>query len=265
LYGTAKYGNVKIVKYLLGNGGNKSKLKQTKFRINKRYIESNEYELIDNFKKGNEKWYDLAIDIWFYILNEFFNSGYEKTNQLLRLSQVSKYFYNELLSSEIIMNNFTFSIKYGINLINIVKEIKPSYKIRNLSLIYIKNEIKNDDLIHLMNEDYFNLYQLDISFCKFINDISFDYFSNIKVLEMVICDRNEISNNGLSKLKQLRELNMISCDQNSINNELFKLIGSNLKKLDISCCYQFTNEIFNYLPSNCKIVMNKLNLKRDQY
>jgi hypothetical protein len=96
-----------------------------------------------------------------------------------------------------------------------------------------------------------------------INDKSFDYFSNIKVLEMVACDQEEITNEGLSKLTKLRELNMIVCDQDTIHDNFFKSIGSNLVKLNISCCYQFTNEIFNYLPVDCKIEMNKLNLKRN--
>jgi phosphopentomutase len=80
---------------------------------------------------------------------------------------------------------------------------------------------------------------------------------------MVMCDKNKVSNKGLEKLKQLRELNMIACDQKSINDDIFKSIGKNLLKLNISCCYQFSNQIFNYLPSNCKIEMNKLNLTRN--
>jgi hypothetical protein len=107
------------------------------------------------------------------------------------------------------------------------------------------------------------LYQLDISFCSKINDKSIQYFSNIKVLEMVVCDQNKITNKGLRKLNNIRELNMIACDQNSITDEVIKLIGSNLKKLNISCCYQFTSEIFNYLPNSCKIKMNKLDFKRN--
>jgi hypothetical protein len=254
-----------MLKFLLSNGINKVKLNRNLYIRNNRNIKSNKFELINNFKKGNEKWNTLATDIWFYILNEFFNSDYEKTNQLLNLSQVSKLFYNELLSNELIMSNFIFSLRKRFKLSEIVNDIKPRYKIKNLSLIYVKDEITNDDLKYLMNENYFNLYKLDISFCNLINDESFQYFSNIKVLEMVMCDQNEISNNGLEKLTNLRELNMIACDKDGINDEVFKLIGSTLKKLNISCCYQFTNEIFNYLPSNCKIVMNKLDLKRNQY
>jgi hypothetical protein len=143
---------------------------------------------------------------------------------------------------------------------DIVEKFKPSYQIRNLSLIHVKDEITNDDIKYLMNENYFNLYKLDISFCYKINDDSFDYFSNVKVLDIVACYQNEVSDKGLSKLKQLRELNMIACDQNTINDQVFKSIGSNLVKLNISCCYQFSNEIFNYLPNKCEIEMNKLNL-----
>jgi phosphopentomutase len=80
---------------------------------------------------------------------------------------------------------------------------------------------------------------------------------------MVACAKKNISNKGLEKLKNLRELNMIACNQKTINDHIFKDVGSKLKKLDISCCYQFTNEIFNYLPGNCRIKMNKLDLKRD--
>jgi hypothetical protein len=161
------------------------------------------------------------------------------------------------------MNNFTFSLKEGVKLSDIVNEFKPSYQIRNLSFMHARNEIKNGDLANLKNENYFNLYQLDISFCIGIDDKSFDYFSNVKVLEMVASGQDEITNQGLEKLTNLRELNMISCDQNSINDEVFKSIGKNLVRLDISCCYQFTNEIFNYLSGNCEIKMNKLDLKRD--
>jgi hypothetical protein len=182
----------------------------------------------DCFKKENknEKWLDeLPNDIWFYILNEFFDKEYEQTHQLLQLSQVSKLFYNRLLlSSEIIMNNFTFSLKKGVKLIDIVNEIKPNYKIRNLSLSYARDEITNKDLKCLLNRNHFDLYQLDISFCNKINDESFQYFSNIKVLEMIGCNQNEITNEGLRKLNNIRELNMTACDQKTITNELFKSI-----------------------------------------
>jgi hypothetical protein len=78
------------MKYLLGNGGNKSKLKQPKFMIKKRNIKSYAYKSTIQSKKANEKWNELPIDIWFYILNEFFDNYFEQTNQLLRLSKVSK-------------------------------------------------------------------------------------------------------------------------------------------------------------------------------
>jgi hypothetical protein len=266
------------VKYLSSNGANTSELKRVKFRIKKTNIESLTYKSDSQSKKGNEKWNKLPNDIWFYILNEFFDKEYEQTNQLLKLSKVSKLFYNRLLlSSELNMNNFIFSLKPRFKLNDIVNKIKPNYRIRNLSLICVKDEITNEDLKYLTDEKYFNLYKLDISFCKFIDDESFDYFSNIKVLEMVACDQIEtkkikylffveksgISNKGLSKLRSLRELNMIACDQKTINDEVFKSIGNNLVKLNISCCYQFTNEIFNYLSSKCEIKMNKLDLKRN--
>jgi hypothetical protein len=268
------------VKYLLANGAKKVQIKNLIPNLNNRKIKSNNYELIDKMEKGNEKWINkLPSDIWFYILNEFFDTEFEQTKQLLKLSQVSKLLYNELLSNELNLNNFTFSLKRGVKLCDIVNEMKPSYIIRNLSLICVRNEISNEDLINLKNENYFNLYKLDISFCNLLNDESFQYFSNVKVLEMVMCDQIEkevgiyslifkksvpgISNEGLKKLTKLRELNMIACDQKAITNKVFKSIGSNLVKLDISCCYQFTNEIFNYLRSDCKVKMNKLNLKRN--
>jgi hypothetical protein len=238
---------------------NKGWFESPKFMINKRDIKSNEYQLIDNFKKGNEEWNKLPCDIWFYILHEFFDTDYDQTNKLIKLSKVTKLFYEKLLSSELIMNNFAFSLKKGVKL----NEIKPSYKIKNLSLIYVRNGITNKDLKCLTNENYFDLYKLDISFCNLLNDESFQYFSSVKVLELVACDQDETSNKGLGKLTNLKELNMIACDQKTITDDIFKSIGKDLVKLNISCCYQFTNEIFNYLPHNCKIKMNKLNLKRD--
>jgi hypothetical protein len=102
----------------------------------KNKIEKNLY--IEKFKKGNDKWNNLPCDVWFYILNEFFDD-YEQTNYLLRLIKISKLFYNELLSNELIMNNFVFSLKEGVKLSDIVSKFKPSYQIRNLSFIYVKN------------------------------------------------------------------------------------------------------------------------------
>jgi hypothetical protein len=161
------------------------------------------------------------------------------------------------------MNNFVFSLKKGVRLSEIVNIIKPRYIIRNVSLIFVGDEIVNEDLKNLLNENYFYLYKLDISFCNKLNDDSFGYFSNVKVLEMIACDQKKITNKGLGKLNNLRELNMIACDQKTINDDIFKGVGTNLKKLDIGCCYQFTNKIFDYLPGNCKIEMNKLDLKRN--
>ena len=114
---------------------------------------------------------------------------------------------------------------------DIVNDFKPTYKIRSLSLVCIRDKLNNGDLKHLKNNNYFDLHKLDISFCSQINDSSFEYFKNVKKLEMVACDQNTITNQGLSQLKQLRELNMTACNQDTITNQVFQSMNTDEFKI----------------------------------
>jgi len=203
-----------------------------------------------------------------------------RTKHLLHLSQVCKSFHSLLLNSEIIMKNVRFTLKLNFKLSDIINECKPSYKIRNLSLAHhpsftnTVHEIETEScfvdfedlkivLKSLTNVKYFDLCKLDISFCNKLSDDCFDYFKNVEVLEMGLCDQKIITNKALLKLKQLKELKMIGCDQNTINEEAFATFGKNLRKLDISQCHQFTNKLFNYLTSNCEINKIGLNIAKE--
>jgi ankyrin repeat protein len=219
----------------------------------------------NKLKKASEKWLELPNDIWFYILNEFFDYRFEKTCTFFKLSQISKQFHNDLLTFDTIMNNFNFSLKEDINpnLKPLFEKVKPSYKIKSLSFIYNQPIATNINLQFIENSNYFNLYKLDISFCSHLNDESFQYFKNIKVLDMVGCNQKTITNKGLSKLKKITILNMTRCNQPTITDKAFQLMNTNeLKKLNISCCTQFNNHIFEYLPNDCKVKTNQLNLNK---
>jgi hypothetical protein len=248
---------------LLENNFNTEESYQIELETTEKSFNVNYYNKVELSEQVKQKWLKLPNDIWFYVLNEFFDDEIERTNHLLKLSQVSKIFYKQLLSSELIMNNFTFSLKKGVKLSDIVNKHQPSYKIGNLSLMHVKDEIKNEDMKYLQNAKFFNLHKLDISFCSHLNDESFQYFQNVKVLEMVRCNQNTITNQGLLKLNHLRVLIMIACDQKTITSEAFQFMNTDkLRKLNISNCVQFTHKIFNHLSKNCKIKMNQLNLSR---
>jgi hypothetical protein len=220
-------------------------------------------DCLENTIKAKEKWLLIPNDIWFYTLNEFFDDKYHKTNHLIKLMKTSKSLYKQLINSDIVMNNFTFTLKSEKSIENIVKLYKPRYKIRNLCLTHIRHNISNEQLSFLLNDEYFKLHKLNISFCNRLSNICFNYFKNVVVLTMTGCDQDKITNNGIKKLKNLKKLNIAGCNQSTINDELFDCeLGKQLKELNITSCSQFTDKIFNYLSNNCKIQMVNLNIKR---
>jgi hypothetical protein len=165
-------------------------------------------QIIYNKKKGKEKWInELPNDCWFYILNEFICEKC-KTNQLLNLSFTCSTLYKQLLSNELIMNNFTFTLRQDLTLKDLIENYKPNYQIRNLSLA-CHSELTIEQLKHLKNKNYFNLHELDLSFChqitnEFINKIP---ITTIKVLHLIYCNKNlkkELILKGLKELKQLK-------------------------------------------------------------
>jgi hypothetical protein len=216
-------------------------------------------------KKAGEKWQIIPPEIWIKIVDDYFHDDGEKTHYIFKMAKVSTQFYRHLLFNKEVMKMFSFTLKNHETLSKIVEKCEPRYKIRNLSLIYIKLTNKFcDQFSHLSNAKFFQLHKLDLSFTTGLKDSCISHIpKNIEVLHMVLCSENQMSEIAFSKFTNLRELNISARGGYQLTDKVFKSIGKNLKKLIINLCDQFTNQIFTYLPKDCYVEAKGLNLNRN--
>lgn len=146
---------------------------------------------------------------------------------------------------------------------DLTDEIAISLKgIKSVNLSYC-NKLTDRALDHIDDADYLdlsNMYNItDAAFvhlkntttllirgCDQITDAGLANLNSIKKLRITQCTK--ITNAGLLSLVGLETLQMRLCHQPTLTNEVFAAL-KNLKSIDISHCPQFTDDLFQYIPT----------------